>query len=137
MEEAFWDKGPPPILRFRGEKVYWDGEWVNDGLGTFYDEMGRVVAEGSFKLGKESGPWALDENGFRAEGSFVDGQRHGEWSYKYPSGKVQESGVYNMGKREGEWRGFYSNGSLKILRVYVDGVLKGSPETWDVEGHRN
>jgi antitoxin component YwqK of YwqJK toxin-antitoxin module len=135
--EAFWDKGPPPILRFRGEKVFWDGDWVNDGPASFYDELGRLVGEGRFDLGQETGEWTLERNGFTELGSFVSGKRHGDWTYKYPSGKSQEKGRYNMDKREGEWRSFYSNGDLKSIRVYVEGKLKGVPETWDADGHRN
>ncbi|MBL4771131.1 MAG: hypothetical protein JKY61_08320 [Planctomycetes bacterium] len=137
QEEAFWDKGPPPILRFKGEKVYWGDEWVNDGSAIYYDEMGRVVGQGRFDMGQEVGDWTLEEKGFVGRGSFSTGKRHGKWVYAYPSGKTQEEGRYNLGKREGEWRGFYSNGALKTIRVYVDGQLKGQPETWDVEGHRN
>ncbi len=137
QEEAFWDKGPPPILRFRGEKVYWEGGWINDGNATFYDETGRVVGEGSFDMGLETGDWMLEQDGYVGRGGFSKGKRHGDWAYQYPSGKTQEEGRYDMDKRIGEWREYYSNGTLRAIRVYVDGKLKGQPETWDVDGHRN
>ncbi len=137
QEEAYWDKGPPPILRFRGEKIFWDGEWINDGKAVFYDEMGRVVGEGSFEMGKEAGDWMLEQGGHVGRGRFSDGERDGLWTYSYPSGMTQEEGRYDMGKRVGEWRENYSNGKKRAIRVYVDGKLKGEPETWDVDGHHN
>lgn len=137
QDEAFHDKGPPPILSFRGEKIYWDGEWINDGSAVFFDEMGRVVGEGSFDMGEESGDWMLEQDGFVGRGPFSKGKRHGEWTYAYTSGKTQEEGRYDMGKRIGEWYEYYSNGNQRAIRVYVDGKLKGEPETWDVNGNRN
>ncbi len=132
-----WDKGPPPIPSFRGEKVFWDGEWINDGPAIYYDEMGREIGKGHFEMGQESGQWTLEENGYVGRGSFQAGKRDGNWTYSYPSGKVQEEGRYAAGKREGEWTSYYSNGAKQATRVYVDGKLKGEPETWDINGRRN
>ena len=102
-EVAYWDTGPPPVLRFEGEKVFWKGEWVNDGPVTYYDKTGRVIGKGSFKLGLEDGPWTLEEGGHIAEGHFRAGHRDGPWVYRYASDQIQEEGSYRAGKRHGEW----------------------------------
>jgi len=131
---AYWEKGPPPIVRMQGEEVYWKGAWVQDGPVTFFGKRGEIEGKGSYRLGLEEGEWTLMENGIRATGSFVAGKREGPWVYAYPSGRPQETGSYLAGKRDGEWRTYYTNGDLKTLTVYQDGKVQGPVQRWDSNG---
>ncbi|MEZ6004601.1 MAG: hypothetical protein R3F17_05525 [Planctomycetota bacterium] len=133
--KAFHDGGDPPMVRYEGEEVFWQGEWLADGPVTYFDRTGRVTGKGQFKLGKEEGPWSLlEEGGYLAEGEFKEGKREGQWMYRYSSGKIQEEGSYTAGKRVGEWRTYYSNGNLRSVTQYVDGEAQPGAETYDADG---
>lgn len=135
-EKAYWDEGPPPVLRFEGEEVYWKGDWVTDGPVTYFDKTGRVTARGHFKLGKEDGDWTMEEGNTIGQGRFQEGRREGRWEYRYASDQLQEEGSYRAGQRDGEWRTYYSNGALETITQYENGQIVGEVQRFDYEGNR-
>ncbi len=133
---AYHESGPPPLMSYEGEEVFWEGDWRKDGEATFYDDTGHVTGQGQYDLGLETGAWILINNGRRGEGSFSEGQRSGPWIYSYPSGKTEESGSYVDGKRHGEWQMFYTNGAKKSTTTYEQGEKVGPVISWDKDGGR-
>jgi len=124
------------VLRAEGQEVVRDGEWVYDGLFTFYDEGGRQVASGRYADGLEEGPWnKVAEGDFVGMGSFRAGRREGRWTYYYPgAGQVNAEGAYIDGQRTGQWLRYHADGTTAAELMYQDDEWHGECRFYELDG---
>ncbi len=122
---------------------------LEDGPLTEYNSAGKVVLQGDFIDGLETGPWYIEMGDYKEEGAFIDGQRHGEWihtylrndevayegeyidgnahgkhTWYYPNGKKMLEGKYEMGLKDGDWKRYNEQGIIMLTITYKEGADK-------------
>ena len=82
--------------------------------------------QGSFKDGKEDGPWVgYHDNGrVREKGTYKDGKPEGPWVYYHDNGQLWSKGTYKDGKMDGPWVNYKSDGTVweKQTGTFKNGV---------------
>lgn len=108
------------------------GEWE-----SWYSN-GHVQLTGSYRYGKEVGPFAWNHsNGQKqTEGTYDNAVRTGEWNEWYANGARKASGMYIDGKPIGVWLSWHDNGMRKQESDYGDKSELASVRTWDRQGRR-
>lgn len=97
------------------------------GLTYAYAE-GRMDGIGKMQDTTYVGPWTFydDDGKVSANGTFDEkGERHGKWEWYYKPGKVQEAAEYKHGILEGAFASFHKNGRKYLEGSYKDGKLDG------------
>ena len=86
---------------------------VKDGNGVVvaYHENGQIRSKGSYKDGKQDGPWEFyDDNGQLIE------------KYSYKNGQVLKKSSYKDYGKDGLWEEYDDNGQLKSKISYLNHV---------------
>ena len=82
--------------------------------------------QGSFKNGKEEGPWVnyWDNGQLRLKGDYRDRGREGPWVSYWENGQLEMKGDYKNGKTEGPWVGYNEDGTVNKgnTGTYKNGV---------------
>jgi hypothetical protein len=109
-----------------------------------YDDLGRLMYEGTLSAGKMDGTWTS----FSSQGaqlpllkwSYRNGLRNGQvqmWygplGYPEASGHLNTEGIFLDGAYNGTVTAYYPFGAKKTVRVYDHGTLK-SCQYWSPEG---
>jgi hypothetical protein len=114
-------KGAPPP---DGTEIWCEkdvgGVPVKDGPYVVYNLNGKVMIEGNYKDGKQSGEWTMyHPNGQRASVDYyTDGVRNGIHTSWYGNGQKAIEGEYRDDKREGVWHRWDPNGFREWTDVY-------------------
>lgn len=115
------------------------------------DKQGRIVYQGQFRYGEQTGLW-LDyyfDQGYYVSDNFDTGELRyytldnkpytGSHTSYYGNDKVCETGQCKDGVRDGLWISYYNNGlrtDAKRLEVtYKNGVLDGEFKKYDTDGN--
>ena len=107
-----------------------------------YDDMHRLMLDGTLVSGKMDGIWtSTGSDGTRlVKCSYHQGVRHGPvrmWfgALRYPeaSGQLKLEGAFADGGYDGTVTRYYSSGTKQSVRVYERGVLKSS-QYWSPSG---
>ena len=107
-----------------------------------YDDLHRLMLDGSLSSGKMDGTWtSTGSDGTRlATWSYREGVRHGPvkmWygALRYPEagGHLKLEGTFADGGYDGTVTRFYPSGTRQSLRVYEHGVLRRS-QYWSPGG---
>jgi hypothetical protein len=107
-----------------------------------YDDMHRLMLDGTLTSGKMDGTWtSTGSDGTRlATWSYRQGVRHGPvkmWfgALRNPEagGHLKLEGAFADGGYDGTVTRYYPSGTKQSVRVYERGVLKGS-EYWSPDG---
>ena len=97
-----------------------DGPWVG------YHDNGRVREKGTYKDGKPDGPYvSYNDNGqLLLKGTFKDGKAEGPWVYYHDNGQLWSKGTYKDGKIDGPWVNYKSDGTVweKQTGTFKSGV---------------
>ena len=97
-----------------------DGPWVG------YHDNGRVREKGTYKDGKPDGPYvSYNDNGqLLLKGTFKDGKAEGPWVYYHDNGQLWSKGTYKDGKIGGPWVNYKSDGTVweKQTGTFKSGV---------------
>jgi MORN repeat variant len=116
-------KGAPPP---DGTEIWCEKEVggipVKDGPYVVYNLNGKMMIEGSYRDGKQSGQWTMyHPNGQRASMDYyTDGVRNGLHTSWYANGQKAIEGEYHNDKREGVWHRWDPNGFREWTEVYKD-----------------
>ncbi|HZZ72857.1 MAG TPA: hypothetical protein VFE24_11430 [Pirellulales bacterium] len=128
-----------------------DGNYINHGSWTMWDDKGRMVATGEFRNGVRHGAWSrwygasegemfnaplykLFQAPFMAEANFVDGKLHGTWVvYDSKKRKCSEWNFEN-GERQGKSVTYFPSGNKMTEVEYKDGQINGDTLEWNAEG---
>ena len=116
-----------------GEEVTMDDLVEREGL--YYQKFtdvpfdGEVTGQeqGSFKDGKEDGPWVRyhDNGQLSYKGTYKDGMEEGPWVRYYENGQLMSKGTLKDWKKEGPWVEYHENGQLESKGTYKDGKKEG------------
>jgi hypothetical protein len=108
-----------------------------------YDELGRLMLEGTLSSGKMDGTWTSFSSQSKlplATWSFHNGLRNGTvqmWygplAYPGASGHINTEGTFLDGVYDGKVTSYYSDGSKRAERIYDHGVLKNC-QYWSPDG---
>ena len=85
-----------------------DGPWVR------YHDNGQLAGEGTYKDGEKDGPWVhyWDNRGLWHKGSYKDGQNDGPWIEYWENGQLHWEGTFKDGKMDGPWIFFHVDGTV-------------------------
>ena len=113
---------PPPDGTEIWCEKYVGGIPVKDGPYVVYNLNGKMMIEGAYKDGKQSGEWTMyHPNGQRASTDhYTDGVRNGMHRSWYANGQIAIEGEYRDDKREGAWHRWDPNGFREWTDVYKD-----------------
>jgi antitoxin component YwqK of YwqJK toxin-antitoxin module len=128
-----------------------DGNYVNHGSWTMWDEQGRVMGSGEYQQGKRQGSWVRNFNPgeaeilsgplaklftapFAATATFEDDLLNGKWTVVDAKGSVVIDWSFRQGKRHGKCVWHYPNGELWRSVEYIDGEPNGDFNEWSPEG---
>jgi len=128
-----------------------DGNYVNHGTWTMWDEKGRMVATGEFKNGVRHGAWtrwyASNEGEmfnaplykqfqgpFTAEATFQDGKLHGAWVVVDSKKHKCSEWTFENGERHGKSLTYFPTGSKMTEAEYKNGQLEGESLEWGADG---
>lgn len=109
-----------------------------------YDDLHRLMLEGTLASGKMDGNWtSTGSNGTRlATWSYRQGVRHGPiemWygplSYSGAGGHIKLEGTFVDGSYDGTVTRFYPSGTRQSVRVYEHGILRSS-QSWSQGGSK-
>jgi len=128
-----------------------EGNYVNDGMWTKWNQNGVLQARGEYRDGRRDGIWLRRFSSgelklgkghnfrqfqapFLAEANFVDGQLHGDWIIIDAKKRHVSQWQFDHGKRSGKWIWWYSSGKKFREVDYLDGELDGEWLEWEVDG---
>jgi antitoxin component YwqK of YwqJK toxin-antitoxin module len=87
---------------------------------------GKVTGDeqGSFKDGKEDGPWVRyhDNGKLESKGTYKNGKKNGPWVKYHGDGQLSSKGTFKDGKMDGPWVTYHKNGQLEYKGTFKDGV---------------
>jgi antitoxin component YwqK of YwqJK toxin-antitoxin module len=113
------------------------GETMDDLVkreGIFYKKFtdvpftGKVTGkiQGSFKNGKEHGPWVTYYKGkLSSKGTYKNGVKVGLLTVYHEDGKLFYKGTLKDGKKNGPWISYHNNGQLRSKGTFRDGKKEG------------
>jgi antitoxin component YwqK of YwqJK toxin-antitoxin module len=107
-----------------------DGTWSM--IGNDGESLG-----GSYRAGKQVGPWKERNGDGYAEGTYRDGNKEGVWTFYYGAGRMSEQGSYSNDKRVGQWRDWSPDPrAIPGGGSYVDGARDGQWTEYDTDSTR-
>jgi hypothetical protein len=104
-----------------------------------YDDMHRLMLEGTLASGKMDGTWTcMGSDGTRlATWSYREGMRHGPVKMWYGAvahpgagGHIKLEGTFVDGSYDGTVTRYYPSGTRQCVRVYEHGILRSSQSWW-------
>ena len=112
-----------------------DGEFLHNGLHTFWYENGQKSSETNFKDGEKDGPYnSWYKNGQKEiERTFKNGKWVGLNTSWYENGQMMIRETYKDGKFEGEFFEWYKNGNKKSEGISKNGI-DISIKRWNEDG---
>lgn len=124
-----------PALALSGE-VKLEDLVITDGLHykkfTDVPFTGKTTGkiQGSFKNGKEHGPWVIyHENGrISYKGIYKNGKKDGPWVSYYANGQLRNKGTYKDRKKDGPWVGYNKDGTVD---EEFTGIFKNGGKIYD------
>lgn len=128
-----------------------DGNYVNHGPYTLFDQKGHKIGGGSYVMGKQTGAWyriisaknnellsgklyEKFQSPFRVEVTLVNGQIDGLWTIFDARGQKASEFEFTEGRRTGisSW---YSPSGVKVLEAeYKNNQLDGPVTAWNENG---
>ncbi len=119
-----------------------EGNYVNHGLWTQFDEKGRMMGGGEYREGQRQGKWqrwyAAGEGAmfagpmykdfqppFAAEVTFQDDQLHGQWRIFDAKNRKCSEWEFANGQPHGRSVWYYPNGRIRREIAYRDGEIDG------------
>lgn len=128
-----------------------DGNFVNHGTWTMWDEQGRVMGSGEFNQGQRTGTWIRNYvagecelvNGplgkqfaapFVSTAHFEQGEIEGAWTLVDSKGRNVFEWNFKQGKRHGQCVWYYPNGEVWREIEYVNGEPNGEFIEWTPDG---
>lgn len=124
-----------------------EGNYVNHGLWSQFDEKGRVVARGEYAWGQRHGVWSRvgrptgkdlfsqpEYKGFQppfvSEATFDHGQLHGTWTVFDAHNRKASEFTFERGRRQGKSTWFYLSGKKLREESYHQDQLDGERVEW-------
>ncbi len=128
-----------------------EGNYVNHGTWTMWDEKGRLLGSGEYVQGKRQGQWVRNFEAGEAEvlggplsklfkapfvstGTFVDDQLSGAWSVVDAEGRQVFEWNYQDNHRDGKCAWLYPNGEVWRQVEYLQGEPHGEFTEWAPDG---
>ena len=128
-----------------------EGNFVNHGSWTMWDENGRTLAEGDFRNNRRQGVWTrfhspndsnlFSENpfdqfsgGFISKASFENGKLHGTWTISDAKGRKVIDWEFADGVRNGNSVWFFATGRPFREIAYHNGAIDGELVQYNAEG---
>lgn len=126
------------------------GNYLNHGLWSHWDEKGKLIGSGEFKSGKREGRWTrvyLSNEGpmfkgpmyqefqapFSSEAEFENGVLHGTWrTYDSRNRKMSEF-IFDHGKRTGKSIWWHVGGQKRREVDYSDDDIDGEVLEWTAD----
>ena len=98
-----------------------------DGSYEDYWDNGQLLYKGTYKNGKQHGPWVTyHKNGQLAgKGTSMDGKKDGPYVSYHENGQLQSKGTQKENYNDGPWVRYYDNGQLNYKGTYKDGKKVG------------
>lgn len=126
------------------------GNYVNHGEWKWFDDHGRLLAQGTYRYGKRHGRWMRIYRGdearlfqtsefkafqspFVSYAEFVDGQLHGRWTIVDAKRRVVARFSFANGLRDGPVVFYYPNGRQRTTTTFSKGTIT-SEESYDANG---
>jgi antitoxin component YwqK of YwqJK toxin-antitoxin module len=130
-----------------------EGNYVNHGPWTHFNQTGNAIGGGSFEMGRQQGKWyrilAASESKilsgklykdfkgpFRVDVDLVDGKLHGSWTVTDSKDRMCSEWHFDRGLRNGKSTWFHANGQLALEVDYVEGVVDGHVRTYNGAGEQ-
>lgn len=118
--------------------IWIEEEYINgqrEGIYTEYDTIGKVIVQGEYFDGEETGFWFWEIGDTRDEGNFVEGQYDGQWiTIDTETGKTIFEGKYLDGSPNGKHTYYWENGQKRLEGYYVMGIKEGDWVHYTEEG---
>ena len=109
-------------------------EGLADGLMTEYDNLGKVIIQGTYWKGLEDGSWTYEMGDHREEGEYIEGMRDGEWRSYFANGDLKFEGKFIEDNPHGEHVWYWDNGKHKDKGNYIMGRKHGDWVTYNYDG---
>jgi uncharacterized protein len=124
-----------------------NGNYVNHGLWTMFDEKGSVLGRGEYRYGERHGPWTrwhltvasemLSQAPYKhfqppfvSEATFENGQLNGVWTiYDSKDQKISEFN-FSYGERDGKSTWYYPSGEKMREIDFANGQINGAWQEW-------
>jgi antitoxin component YwqK of YwqJK toxin-antitoxin module len=124
-----------------------NGNYVNHGLWTMFDEKGSVLGRGEYRYGERHGPWTrwhltvasemLSQAPYKhfqppfvSEANFENGQLNGVWTiYDSKDQKISEFN-FSYGERDGKSTWYYPSGEKMREIDFANGQINGTWQEW-------
>jgi antitoxin component YwqK of YwqJK toxin-antitoxin module len=91
-----------------------------------YDNLGNMVAEGTYINEKRVGKWQFYSGNVKiSEDEFTNGIKHGIARTYYPTGELLEESEWQNGQQDGNYRVFFKNGNPFLQCKYSQGRRNG------------
>ncbi len=149
--ETFQERFPSGAVKIDRHVVQdAEGNYVNHGLWSQYDEQGHVVARGEFKWGQRHGVWSRvhrptgkdlfsrpEYKGFQppfvSEATFDHGQLHGLWTVYDARDRKASEFAFERGRRQGKSTWFVPSGRKVREENYHHDFLEGERLEWNAQ----
>jgi antitoxin component YwqK of YwqJK toxin-antitoxin module len=129
-----------------------EGNYIKHGLWQELDEAGEVIAEGKYVNNNRHGTWRRTVDGansnlfsdepyksfqgpFASEATLNHGKLHGSWTIYDNAGEKISVLEFADGERHGTAVWLYPNGKTMQSSTFVDGVIDGELNRFDVDGN--
>ena len=128
-----------------------DGNYINHGSWTMWDDKGRMIATGEFRNGVRHGAWTRWYNNnegemftaplykqfqapYMAEATFQDGKLQGTWTVFDSKKRKCSEWTFENGERHGKSITYFPTGAKMTEVEYKSGQMDGDSVEWGQDG---